>query len=405
METPQLIVNIHGRQYDVTCFEHPGGTEPLKIASCEADATPMFQSYHAMSVLEHIKEKNVQTYLSSYSMQDSPTPPIHYTFNENSFYAQLKKKVRDHFSEKNISHKATSCHLVKMLVFFVLFFIVASMIIVRGKSHLHLFCLGSLLGALLMVIAFGMMHDASHFAFFKNNGWNTFLRDFWSVVMLWNGYIWGKHHVYAHHSFTGEALDPDEKWFITKTNPHPLFKFPAMLFLPGLYLFQIFSYVRSIYSGSVFGTKVQLLQNLNCIDCLYILPIGFHCFCIFDGKLMATFGFFLSSGFIYAANILPDHFTAEANSPDHGKVRDWGELQVRRASNFGASCPALFSFFLGGMNYQIEHHLFPGISSCHYPDISGIVRTHCEQNGVPYVTFTYFGAFYSIYKRYKQHYV
>jgi linoleoyl-CoA desaturase len=42
------------------------------------------------------------------------------------------------------------------------------------------------------------------------------------------------------------------------------------------------------------------------------------------------------------------------------------------------------SWYIGGLNFQIEHHLFPQVCSIHYPKISPIVRRVAEQHGVPY---------------------
>jgi len=62
--------------------------------------------------------------------------------------------------------------------------------------------------------------------------------------------------------------------------------------------------------------------------------------------------------------------------------RDWGVQQILTSSNWGGS---VGNFFTGGLNLQIEHHLFPAVAFTHYPAISRIVRDECEKRGVPYV--------------------
>jgi linoleoyl-CoA desaturase len=49
-----------------------------------------------------------------------------------------------------------------------------------------------------------------------------------------------------------------------------------------------------------------------------------------------------------------------------------------------------FSWYVGGLNFQIEHHLFPNICHVHYKDLSGIVRTTAHEFGLPYKSFTTF---------------
>ena len=67
-----------------------------------------------------------------------------------------------------------------------------------------------------------------------------------------------------------------------------------------------------------------------------------------------------------------------------GKIaNDWATHQVATTSNF-ATQSKLVSFFTGGLNFQIEHHLFPKISHVHYPEISKIVKKVCAKHGISY---------------------
>jgi hypothetical protein len=73
---------------------------------------------------------------------------------------------------------------------------------------------------------------------------------------------------------------------------------------------------------------------------------------------------------------------------NYGKV-DWGETQVRNSSNFSNHWGGdLFAYLHGGINYQIEHHLFPGMSHIHYPTIAPIVRKTCEEFDIPYAAYS-----------------
>jgi linoleoyl-CoA desaturase len=77
------------------------------------------------------------------------------------------------------------------------------------------------------------------------------------------------------------------------------------------------------------------------------------------------------------------------------KKVDWGELQVRSSADHSLKQTWLNYFIwhiygnkylnkLGGMNFQIEHHLFPAVSHCHYLEISKIVRETCSEFSIPY---------------------
>jgi len=62
---------------------------------------------------------------------------------------------------------------------------------------------------------------------------------------------------------------------------------------------------------------------------------------------------------------------------------EWAIHQVQTTADFAPYNKAI-SWFLGGLNYQIEHHLFPRISHVHYPAISRIVKEHCNEFGIVY---------------------
>ena len=71
---------------------------------------------------------------------------------------------------------------------------------------------------------------------------------------------------------------------------------------------------------------------------------------------------------------------------------NWFAHQLHTTSNF-ASNSRLFSWFVGGLNFQVEHHLFPNICHVHYKKISPIVKKTAEEFGLPYHSFrTFFDA-------------
>ena len=65
-------------------------------------------------------------------------------------------------------------------------------------------------------------------------------------------------------------------------------------------------------------------------------------------------------------------------------ARDWGVQQVLTSANWGG---VVGNFMTGGLNLQIEHHMFPAISFMHYPAISRVVRDECAKRGVNYASY------------------
>jgi linoleoyl-CoA desaturase len=69
---------------------------------------------------------------------------------------------------------------------------------------------------------------------------------------------------------------------------------------------------------------------------------------------------------------------------ENGSVENnWAIHQMNTTANFGDKSMIL-SWFIGGLNYQIEHHLFPNICHVHYKKLSKIVKKTADEYGVPY---------------------
>jgi linoleoyl-CoA desaturase len=78
--------------------------------------------------------------------------------------------------------------------------------------------------------------------------------------------------------------------------------------------------------------------------------------------------------------------------PDTQRVDDeWAIHQVKTTANF-APRGRLISWYVGGLNFQIEHHLFPKVCHVHYPAIAPIVREVCAEYDVPYTEYASFPA-------------
>ena len=88
---------------------------------------------------------------------------------------------------------------------------------------------------------------------------------------------------------------------------------------------------------------------------------------------------------------------------EEGKMEnEWMIHQLKTTANF-AKNSKLITWFVGGLNFQIEHHLFPNICHIHYDKISDIVRATVEEYGLIYNCHkTYLEAVYSHYRMLKQ---
>ncbi len=114
------------------------------------------------------------------------------------------------------------------------------------------------------------------------------------------------------------------------------------------------------------------------------------------------FGFLLShfvEGFTLAIVFMLAHIVEGTEFPEprsDGSIdMTWAELQMHTTSNFAIRSSAV-NYLFGGLNFQIEHHLFPNICHIHYPAISSIVRQASQAHDLPYLEHrTFFGAIIS----------
>jgi len=443
-ETNALYHYIHGKAYDLRPFynSHPGGADILQLTAGLPDATPAFESYHAFAdrdgILERIKAYRVPDHVLE--KDGDVIPKELYAFDEDGFYRTLTRRVRAHFtggSENDPENKSVTDHIkadwvqfakigfqvLLNLVFFSLAFLI------RLPLMQAMVC-GFLSGFIQMGWGFTAMHDACHFALGKRNHWlNERMLQVWMGWSLWNSKTWMIHHVSRHHLYTGtEELDPDthhsmpvirkcvdtpyhevNKVFDFINNTFGFYGTAVSVFFlsvlaPGMYLGQAMEYLH--YREATSPEK-ETLWGMAPFKSIKGYDTPWWESAIFGSVLVVhlvrmnplvtwsyTAGFALS----YAMCILADHdlvesaLTAHVDTDAFGlglqeKMPDWGEVQVRNTTNFINDYLNIFAQWFGGINYQIEHHLFPGMAHMKLVEISPIVQQTCEEFDVPYTTY------------------
>jgi linoleoyl-CoA desaturase len=166
-----------------------------------------------------------------------------------------------------------------------------------------------------------------------------------------------------------------------------------------LYLFWIFvSDFRKYFSkaiGTVPLSKMSLKDHLSfwtgkALFALVFMGIPIYVY----GFLSWMVGFLVMttlSGFVLSIVFQLAH-TVEATSfplaDEHtGRMEDeWAIHQLKTTANF-ATRNKVVSWFVGGLNFQVEHHLFPRISHIHYPALNKIVKQACAEYNVPYIEY------------------
>lgn len=328
---------------------------------------------------------------------------IKFNGNQSDFYIDLRKRVNEYFKDTN-REKTGDYRIILKAVFFSISFIASYILLVFVDMPVWLsipLCVYA--GIITAGIGFNMMHDGSHGSFSQNKTLNK-MAELSLNFLGCSSFFWNVKHVVVHHTYTNiDGMDDDigNEPMLRLCETQKRYAFHGLqqyyfVFIYGLlYLGWIFLLDFIKYFSRKVGNKENIHINTSThvgfwstkviYSILFVaLPIwqlGFVKFIIGYSVYMFVTGITISLVFQLAhcvENMAFDHPMKD------GKIaNDWATHQVATTSNF-ATQSKLVSFFTGGLNFQIEHHLFPKISHIHYPEISKIVKNVCAKHGISY---------------------
>jgi len=273
-------------------------------------------------------------------------------------------------------------------------------------------------------IGIQVAHDGNHGSYSKRP-WITKLAAVSMDLMGASSVNWEIQHNVGHHpnsnrkgDYYDEDYDPDAKSghpFVRLTPNHP---WQPMHRYQHIYIWALFSIVglKWLYGDlrALFLKKYQsfaywdistglILWSLFCkaLFISYTFGIFSYFYGVFTGWWMFFF-FLASQSYVFILMFGVNHLTEENIFPnEESRERDWAKLQVRTASNFALKS-RLWLWLSGGLNFQIEHHLFPSICHIYLPYIAPVVQQTCKEFNVPYSAYdTYWDALGSYYNHIK----
>src|SRR5690554_1243840 len=349
------------------------------------------------------------------------------TFNnkiDREFSKTVKDRVNAYFEENNLSKNANTAMVIKTIVI-LSGYIGAYALIISGQFSLTtMWILASVMGIGMAGIGFSISHDALHGAYSSNNTVNYILGLTFDFVGA-NGYIWKITHNIIHHTYTnihGHDEDLEVAEFI-RLSPHSEHKpvhrlqhflaFPAYSFATVFWVFikdywYFFKPNLGPYENKNHPLKewiVLIVSKLFYYSYILVIP-----FMVLDitwyQLLIGFFTLHLTAGLILGIIFQLAHVVEETTFliPNEQNMIDnhWVIHEMFTTNNFARNNKVL-SWFIGGLNYQIEHHLFPRICSVHYPEISLIVEEVANEYGIPYNCHdTFRGAVASHYRTLKK---
>ena len=326
---------------------------------------------------------------------------------KGEYYNELRKRVEEYFTTKNMNHTGNWKMYLKTFLILALF--ISSYISLVFLSNTLAIALISafFLAQAFVLIGFNIMHDSNHGSYSKNKTINRFLS--YTMDLIGSSHtLWKQKHNILHHTYTNIdgmdedletsgflRLSPNQKWKSKFKKQH--------IFAIGVYSFLTLSLIfagdfKKIWTGKVGTQKIKKVKfseklffygfKLIYFGYMIILPLFFHTFfqvLFFFLIVHFILGLTLSLVFQLAHTVEPNTFPLPEKQS--GSIEnEWAIHQVETTANF-APKSKLAAWYLGGLNFQIEHHLFTNICHIHYSQISKIVKQTSKEYSVNYTTY------------------
>jgi len=346
-----------------------------------------------------------------------PPKAITFATSYRDFAVTLNKRVNDHFKKKNISRHANPEMVIKTIIMFGLYMIPYFLIVtstITGTGWILALIL--IMGIGLAGIGLGVMHDANHGAYSGKAWVNTVIGYSLNFIGA-NVYNWKMQHNVLHHTYTNVhdededisprgalRMSPHSKW-----NYMHKYQFIYAWFLYGLMtivwmvskdFIRLLRYQRSglmkKHNANVLKEWIILIgTKIFYAGYIFVIPVAVTTL-VWWQVLLGFCMMHYVAGFILAIIFQPAH-VIEGTAfplPDENRAMqsNWAVHQLLTTTNFGNES-RWFSWYVGGLNFQIEHHLFPNICHVHYRKIASIVKETAGEFGIPYRSVkTFLGA-------------
>ena len=322
---------------------------------------------------------------------------------DNGFLTEVRRRVNDFFERTRRRQRDCPQMYVKTAVIFTCLGLSYALLIFVAQSWWQAWLLALPLGLAMSAVGLNIQHDGAHHAY-SRFPWVNKLMAMTMDLMGASSYFWHWKHDVFHHTYVnidGHDTDIDVGAF-ARLSPHQKqrsfhrWQHFYMWLAYGLMTmrWQLWGDLRDFATGTVGEHKVPR-------------PKGWQLAVFFGGKAVFFLGllipllvhplwvvvlFYVTSsmvvGIVMSMVFQLAHCVGQADFPEPGQDslrmhKPWAIHQVETTVDYARRSRVL-GWFLGGLNFQIEHHLFPRICHVNYSAITGIVEETCRQFGVRY---------------------
>lgn len=331
---------------------------------------------------------------------------IKFINSDHTFFATLKNRVENYFTENNIKPTGNITLFLKTIILSISLIACYTILVFFTPSNIFIsLLLAAYMGINIAAIGFNVMHDGAHGSY-SSKKWVNDLMGYSLNVLGANVYFWKQKHNINHHSYPNvEGMDDDidilplirihsgqKKYSIHR------FQHYYSIFVYGIaYVFWIFfndfnryfikrvshlTPLRTLNTYEHFQFWFTKVMYITFFLAIPIYKVGLVNTLVAFGIMAFTAGVILSLIFQLAHVVEETKFI----TPDSDIMvieTEWAKHQLNTTSNFSTRSKFM-TWFAGGLNFQVEHHLFPKISHVHYPVINKIVIQTCNEFNVNY---------------------
>ena len=324
--------------------------------------------------------------------------------DSDGFVSDVKSAVASYFANTGKSRNANVVMLLRTFVMFSLLLGPYIAILIVDPAWPWVLAAFAVMGVAVAGIGFGVAHDALHGSYARNPRINAMLG--WSFDLLGaSSYMWKVTHNVVHHTYTNihgidEDLEVSPLLRLSPSSPRKPWHRLQHLYAPLAYSLSTLNWIFvkdfDYFSRSRIGPYRDVKHppaRIARMIALKVFALGWMLglpLLLLSSWVSALAGFVLMQllgGFILGIIFQLAHVVEQTAHPvpdDLGRMPNgWLIHEMLTTANFCGG-NRLLTWYVGGLNHQIEHHLFPKVCSVHYPAIARLVRPIAAEHGVPY---------------------
>lgn len=332
---------------------------------------------------------------------------VQFSRPQGEFFATLRKSAKQYFDEKGIKSSGNAQLYWKTAILISVYFAAYLTVILVGMPWYLGLLLAAFIGFLQSLIGFNVMHDACHDAFSAKKELNYFFGLSMNALGT-DAFMWRQKHNVVHHTYTNvDGIDDDiaKTPLLRMSETQPRYKAHRFqhIYMPFLYALSSFFWIVIKDFGDIFGKerfnvtvakmttkdKMMFWTTKTIYFGLYlVIPMlvwgvagGIIGFVVMHFLLGITLALVFQLAHV-VENVEFEHAPNEENFIEN----EWAVHQLATTSDFAVKNKVV-SWLLGGLNFQVEHHLFPNISHVHYPALQKIVEKTCADFDVKYRSY------------------